>query len=69
MPMLKKHSPSQILGKMVCLARSLPFRDDYDIYEMQVRQELAQDSPRSTHSFASGGEWWGRRPGIVVPDG
>lgn len=38
-------------------------------YDEQVRQELAQDSPRSTHSFAGGDDWWGRRPGIVIPEG
>ena len=38
-------------------------------YNDQVRQELAQDSPRSTHSFAGDNLWWGRRPGILVPDG
>lgn len=38
-------------------------------YDDQVRQELAQDSPRSTHSFAGGDDWWARRPGIVIPEG
>lgn len=38
-------------------------------YQDQVKQELSEDSPRSTHSMASTGYWWARRPGIVVPDG
>ncbi len=50
-------------------ARGLSFDDDYQLYELQVRQALSQDAPRSTHSFASGGDWWGRRPGIAVPEG
>lgn len=37
-------------------------------YDLQVKQELAEDSPRSTHSMANSGYWWARRPGIVVPD-
>ena len=49
-------------------ARSLPFEEDKDHYELQVKQELAQDSPRSTHSMADGGNWWARRPGIIIPD-
>ena len=50
-------------------ARGLAFDDDYQLYELQTREALSQDSPRSTHSMADGGNWWGRRPGIMVPEG
>ncbi len=50
-------------------ARGLSADAAWRDYDMQCRQELAQDSPRSTHSFAGGDDWWARRPGIVVPEG
>lgn len=50
-------------------ARGLNYDKDEETYRLQVSQELAQDSPRSTHSFAGGNDWWDRRPGIIVPEG
>lgn len=50
-------------------ARGLSYEAQKEDYDLQVSQALAQDSPRSTHSMADGGNYWGRVPGIVVPDG
>jgi hypothetical protein len=50
-------------------ARGLSADAAWRDYDMQCRQELSQDSPRSTHSFSGGDYWWARRPGILVPDG
>jgi len=48
-------------------ARGLAFDDDYQLYELQVREALSQDSPRSTHSFGEPDTRGRMRPGIVVP--
>jgi len=50
-------------------ARGLWTQADQDQFELQRSQELSQDSPRSTHSFAMGADWRRRRPGIVIPEG
>ena len=50
-------------------ARGLAFDDDKATYDAQVQQALAQDSPRSTHSFADAADWRRLRPGIVIPEG
>ncbi len=50
-------------------ARGLWYDADESHYNLQCAQELSQDSPRSTHSFADSGDWWGRRPGIAIPEG
>lgn len=50
-------------------ARGLNYDKDEEIYNLEVSKELAKDSPRSTHSFANGNNWWGRRPGLVIPEG
>lgn len=50
-------------------ARGMAADAAWQEYDLQMREELSKDSPRSTHSMASGGVWWGKRPGIVVPDG
>ena len=50
-------------------ARGLSSQAAYEQFDLQRRQELSGDSPRSTQNLASGGNWWARRPGIVVPEG
>jgi hypothetical protein len=50
-------------------ARGLSADAAWQEFDLQARQELSQDEPRSTHSFAGGGRWWARRPGIIVQDG
>jgi hypothetical protein len=50
-------------------ARGLASQAAYEQFDLQRRQELSGDSPRSTQNLASGDRWWARRPGIVVPEG
>lgn len=48
--------------------KGLKFMPDYQVYETEVKQQLAGDNPLRTVNFGNP-NWIGRYPGIAVPDG